>query len=621
MTHEPTTARSYSDIIQQVKEIVTDSDLDTLLNQILAMIMRILQSNDALLYLYDPSNDSLILTATRGDIANTHTAGTVTPRNQSIIGYTLETEYPIFTTSATSDPRWQSSSAPDNTHSPPASGCACLPFVVGKVKVGVVQIFNPNLGPGDPEQHLEFLHVLSMLLAPHIDKARQLADSQRRERRFKNLISIMSYLSTMLERDRLLDDIMTYVQDLLEVEATSIWIKDEQSGDLVLYVATGARSHQLREVRVPAGQGIIGNVTTTGEPVVVNDVRKDEHFYGQIDRQTGFTTRAIMCVPLKAPRIQLGGKRGELKATIIGGAQALNKRNGRPFTDEDTLLFQMLAGQAATILQLSELYNELSRLNTELEESYTETRKMFRGFINGITSFIDRKDPYTRGHSHRVSDFAVAIAEEMNLPEEMFDHIRIGGILHDVGKIGVPDAVLKKPGRLTDEEMMHMRLHPIYGIELLEDSGLLRLLPIERQAIEEHHERIDGSGYPRGLKGTCDVVGNLAEMAKHKTGEADETRETSERESKKSGISLIGRIVAVADAFDAMASNRPYRAAMSAEAAIAILRDAAGSEFDAACVEALVRAREKGKIQVQNERKDELLTRRIYCIDHSTVVS
>jgi HD-GYP domain-containing protein (c-di-GMP phosphodiesterase class II) len=386
---------------------------------------------------------------------------------------------------------------------------------------------------------------------------------------------------------------MHYAQDLLEVEATSIWIKDEDTGDLTLHVATGERIANLHEVRVPANQGIIGNVTSTGMYIVVNDVDKDDHFYRGIDQKSGFTTRSILCVPLQSPKIDLGGERGQLKETIIGGAQALNKRNGRPFNEEDVALFEMLANQAATILQFSELYNHLSRLYNELALLFNETQrlseqnyKMFWGIIKGISSFIDRKDPYTRGHSLRVSEFSVAIARQLNLPRSMIEHIQIGGILHDVGKIGVPDEVLKKPSHLTDEEMAKMKLHPGLGMKLLEESDLLWLLPIESLAIEEHHERLDGSGYPKGLRG------------KRK-------EDINGISSSKEGISLIGRIVAVADAFDAMTSDRPYRPGMTVEKALSILQEESGIGLDPMCVEALVRAREKGDILVQRERSIE----------------
>lgn len=596
MIEEQTIQKNHLDLIRRVSQIAASSTLEELLDLVLDLVLEMTGARAAAFYLYHDIDDILVLETGKGGGAGRGALNlveqTLSPE-QGMAALALQQGKTVYDFQSPRDDGKQS--IPTGKEYFSLRPYYCVPLLQHDQPVGVIRIFAPLSPPPEPHEsaeQLERLNLLGLLIPPHICRTRQLVDAQRREKRLKDLIDIISFMSAMLDRGQLLDDIMIYIQDLLQVEATSIWLKDDITGELVLHVATGEQSERIREVRVPANQGIIGNVTSTGKSVIVNDVSKDVHFYAAVDQQSGFKTRSIMCVPLKAPRIQLGDQRGELLETIIGGAQALNKRDGSVFTREDTLLLELLAGQAAIILQLSDLYSRLSQLNNELAQAYNETRKMFSGFINGITSFIDRKDPYTRGHSQRVSEFAVAIARQLNrskqveISEEMLDHIRIGGILHDVGKIGVADDVLKKPGHLTEEEMEQMRMHPIYGIELLKDSDLLRLLPIEQQAIEEHHERLDGSGYPRGLCG----IRTATDSAKG-NGSAE-----------KQGISLIGRIVAVADAFDAMASDRPYRVAMSAEQAIEILQGAAGTEFDPMCVEALVQARQRGAIRVQYER-------------------
>jgi HD-GYP domain-containing protein (c-di-GMP phosphodiesterase class II) len=586
MFKDQTISMQYEEIIQRVNHIFANTGLQETLDQILGLFLNITQAPAGMLYIYDVLSNELIINALQGISSPHQLIGTHIVCDSTFIHATLQAGRPVFIDGN------HAATLHQNDHETPdviVYSLYYLPLVLGEKPVGMVKIFNPAMLPNGKEEPVQFLHLLSMLIAPHVERTHRLLDAQRRERRLMDLIDIMSCISTTLERDRLLDDIMNYAQELLEVEATSIWIKDEEKDELILHVATGERRDQVRELRVPSDQGIIGNVTTTGRTIVVNDVDQDTHFYRAVDQQSGFTTRSVLCVPMQAPRIDLGGERGELMESIIGGAQALNKRDGRPFGEEDVVLFEMLANQAATILQFSELYNQLARLYNELALLFNETQrlseqnyKMFWGIIKGITSFIDRKDPYTRGHSVRVSEFSVAIARQLGLPREMIEHIHIGGILHDVGKIGVPDEVLKKPSRLTDEEMEEMKLHPTHGMQLLEESDLLWLLPIESQAIEEHHERLDGSGYPKGLH-----------------GKREEGEEGLENEQ---GISLIGRIVAVADAFDAMTSDRPYRPGMSVEKALSILREESGTGLDALCVEALVQARENGKIIVQSER-------------------
>jgi HD-GYP domain-containing protein (c-di-GMP phosphodiesterase class II) len=209
---------------------------------------------------------------------------------------------------------------------------------------------------------------------------------------------------------------------------------------------------------------------------------------------------------------------------------------------------------------------QVARLN---EDTY----KLFMGVIKVVAGAIDAKDPYTQGHSQRVSEFAVAIAEELSLPPERINHVRIGGILHDVGKIGVPDAILKKDGRLSEDEFAEIKKHPSKGYEIMRQEELRWLLREELPALLEHHEREDGRGYPQHLAGDQ--------------------------------ISQIGKIVHVADVFDALTSDRPYHPGRPADLALRMLQEGAGVEFDPACVAALLRAREKGKALTQRERGEQ----------------
>jgi putative nucleotidyltransferase with HDIG domain len=241
------------------------------------------------------------------------------------------------------------------------------------------------------------------------------------------------------------------------------------------------------------------------------------------------------------------------KSKIIGGLEAINKIEGN-FNEEDIQLLTAFADQAATVLLLARLY--------------ADANELFLDTIQAITTAIDAKDPYTRGHAQRVSEFSTVMANELNLPAETIHQIRVGGLLHDVGKIGVPDSILTKPGRLSNDEFEKMKEHPSTGAQIM---GKVRMLQEELPALAEHHERIDGKGYPEGLH--------------------DEE------------ITLIGRIVAVADVFDALTSNRPYREALSGEEALEILNNNRDTHLDSRCVDALMNAYLKGKIQTQREQE------------------
>ncbi|MEJ5315282.1 MAG: HD-GYP domain-containing protein, partial [Anaerolinea sp.] len=205
--------------------------------------------------------------------------------------------------------------------------------------------------------------------------------------------------------------------------------------------------------------------------------------------------------------------------------------------------FQTLAGQIAIAVDNATLFQELQRSNTDLILAYDET-------IEGWSRALDLRDRETEGHSRRVTELTLKIARAMGMSEEQLVHVRRGALLHDIGKMGVPDAILLKPGALTDEEWRIMRQHPTLAFQML--------LPIQylRPALDIpycHHEKWDGTGYPRGLKGEQ--------------------------------IPLAARIFAVVDVWDALRSDRPYRPAWSVERTLAFIQEHAGTHFDPRVVE------------------------------------
>jgi HD-GYP domain-containing protein (c-di-GMP phosphodiesterase class II) len=197
---------------------------------------------------------------------------------------------------------------------------------------------------------------------------------------------------------------------------------------------------------------------------------------------------------------------------------------------------------------------------------YSEQRAMSIGTLEALTAAIDAKDPYTRGHSERVAYLSSEIAKAMGLSDDEAERVRISGLVHDVGKIGVPERVLCKAGRLTDEEFGLIKLHPETGHRILKG---ITLLEHALGGVLHHHERIDGRGYPHGLKGDA--------------------------------IPLTARIIGLADTFDAMSSNRAYRPAMPREKVLAEIARCAGTQLDAAVVAAFTKVDLRGY--------DELMTR------------
>lgn len=217
--------------------------------------------------------------------------------------------------------------------------------------------------------------------------------------------------------------------------------------------------------------------------------------------------------------------------------------------------------------ELAQTFNsmtdELERYVADLKKAAEENHTLFLSSIQMLAGAVDEKDPYTRGHSDRVTRYSILIAEELGLRKEEIEKIRISAQLHDVGKIGIEDRILKKPGALTPEEFEIMKTHTTKGAAILRPVEMLRdMLP----GIELHHESLDGRGYPYGLKGDQ--------------------------------IPLLPRIIMVADTFDAMTTNRPYQAAMDPEYVIRIINSLATTKFDANVVKAMTRVFESGKLRI-----------------------
>ena len=266
------------------------------------------------------------------------------------------------------------------------------------------------------------------------------------------------------------------------------------------------------------GKGIVGYVAINKLPLIVNDVSKDERFYAEVDRKTGFKTRNLIAYPLIVQK------------KIIGVIEAINKKDGL-FTNKDLEIISLISSSAAVALQNAFLYRELEEL--------------FKGTITSLANSVEAKDPYTSGHVNRVTKFSLEIGKRIGLKGEDLRACELAAILHDIGKIAIPDSILKKPDKLTDEEYEIMKTHVYHGARILNPiPGMKNVIP----AVLHHHERWDGKGYPMGLKGE--------------------------------EIPLIARIITITDSFDAMNSDRPYRKRLPPEVIEKELKEKAGFQFD-----------------------------------------
>jgi HD-GYP domain-containing protein (c-di-GMP phosphodiesterase class II) len=321
----------------------------------------------------------------------------------------------------------------------------------------------------------------------------------------------------------------------MKAEVGSLLLVDEEKHQLYFEVALGEREEEIKRIFLNFGEGIAGWVAEYGKPLIVNSPEKDLRFFKGVDERTEFKTRNIICVPVK------------VKEKIIGVLEAINKKGRSRFGKEDLSLLTSLADQVAIALDNSRLYQELEEMFFQTAESLADA--------------IEKRDPYTGGHTQRVTLYSQVIARYLQLKPLERKWLKIASVLHDIGKIGVEDDILKKPERLSPEEFNMIKRHSDMGAEILEHIRQLReIVP----GVRYHHEQVNGKGYPDGLRGEQ--------------------------------IPLLAKIVAVADTYDAMTTDRPYRKAMEKETAIEELKRCSGTQLDQMVVEAFIQAYQKGEI-------------------------
>jgi HD-GYP domain-containing protein (c-di-GMP phosphodiesterase class II) len=325
----------------------------------------------------------------------------------------------------------------------------------------------------------------------------------------------------------LVRQIVQMAQQTLRASASSMILLDETKQALLFEVAEGEVGGTLKEMKLSSRSGIAGWVARQGKPLIVNDVRKDARFNKQVDASTGFVTRSIICAPLTVHH------------KITGVIEVLNKIDGSNFNEQDLEALVSVASTAAIAIE-----------NTRLHQSVVDG---YKATIRALAAAVDVKDPYTRGHSQRVTTYALLGGASMSLSRKQLEVLEYAGILHDIGKIGIPDAILNKPASLTAEERRIIQQHSLIGANIINDIPFLSAV---RALILYHHERYDGTGYPAGLKGN--------------------------------GIPIGARLLAIADAYDTMTTDRAYRRALPVEQALNELVRCSGTQFCPVAVNAFI---------------------------------
>ncbi|WP_298268064.1 HD domain-containing phosphohydrolase [Geobacter sp.] len=411
-----------------------------------------------------------------------------------------------------------------------------VPMVARNQVIGAVFVARTRELPAFSEEEVAVIRDLvghAALVVSHIqifDESLDMAlDLAGRIDVILTLDEINKAISSSLSRERIMETAIGQIERITRCEFVSIL--QTEGGDLVV-MASRAEEFPVPEslqagARLPRGRCAAWNARRSGKSTCVAYLARSRNL-GTVDR-TLFSTgiRSLLAVPLIA--------RDEVTGVLLLGDTDPGK-----FARQETFTIEKIASQMAVALENARLYEDM--------------RNLFINTVASLANAIDAKSPWTKGHSERVMRISARIATEMGLPEEMVERVRLGGLLHDIGKIGVIEAVLEKPAILSEDEFPPLRSHPEKGVAILAPIEQLRdVLP----AILHHHERFDGSGYPHGLKGE--------------------------------EIPLSARIVAVADSFDAMVSERPYKKGYGIGEALAELRACAGSHFDPQVVECFCR--------------------------------
>ncbi|MEQ8167815.1 MAG: HD domain-containing phosphohydrolase [Candidatus Eremiobacterota bacterium] len=347
--------------------------------------------------------------------------------------------------------------------------------------------------------------------------------SSSEKEKFKILLEAGQIINSTLNIDEVLTRVMDKVIEILSAERGFIMLIDEETQKLVLKVARNVDKQTIDSEDFSASLSSIESVSKGGTPIFCPNTQLDP----KLSKRASIalhSIRYILCFPLK------------IKEKIIGVIYVDNRIKSGIFDEQHRDLLEVLTNQAAIAIENARLYENL-------EKNYLDV-------IRALANTIEAKNPYTKGHSDRVTILAVKIAEAMELSARERKEIEMAGILHDVGKIGIGEEVLEKPGRLTEEEFKEMKMHPGIGYDIIKTISLPESV---KEAVLHHQEKFDGTGYPGGLKGK--------------------------------EIPLYARIIAVCDSYDAMTSDRVYRKNMGVDYAISQLKSCSGTQFDPEIVE------------------------------------
>jgi putative nucleotidyltransferase with HDIG domain len=366
-----------------------------------------------------------------------------------------------------------------------------------------------------------------LLLEGSVNDQIKLKQSQLRA-----LMNVGQVMNSSLGLRRVLEEVMDSLIALMRAERGFLMLR-EPNGELNVRIARGIAQINLEGEAFKVSRSVVRKVIDSNAPVLTTNAQADPRFDAQMSIAL-YQLRSILCVPLK------------LKHELIGVLYVDNRAHTGRFTENDLELISAFADQAAVAIDSARMFEDLQESHRELERAYQAT-------LEGWVRALDLRDKETEGHTQRVTILTYRLARSMGVRDEALVHLTRGALLHDIGKMAIPDGILLKPGELTLEERELIKKHPVYAYEMLRPIDfLVPALDIPYC----HHERWDGTGYPRGLKGE--------------------------------EIPFAARIFPVIDVWDALTSDRPYRKALPYQEVRQRIQADSGKHFDPRVVDAFM---------------------------------
>jgi HD-GYP domain-containing protein (c-di-GMP phosphodiesterase class II) len=353
----------------------------------------------------------------------------------------------------------------------------------------------------------------------------------------QQMLRVIFDYAAKIANERRLDHLIMMMADMgremIVSDRCTVWLLDKQKNELYSTVA-----HGVPPLRLPSNAGLVGHSIRTGQPIFIEDAYTNAKFKGVLesgaiamDKLTGYHTKALMVIPFR-------NNEGE----IMGAYQAVNKlTRQKQFSEKDLEHLTLAASYAGKSLEAALLANEIEETQKEI--------------IVTMGEIGESRSKETGNHVKRVAQYSYILALGLGMDEEEAELLKVASPMHDIGKVAIPDAVLKKPGKLTDEEFDIMKSHTNIGYGLLKNSNR-RILKTAATIAHQHHEKWNGRGYPSGLKGEQ--------------------------------IHIYGRITAIADVFDALGSDRVYKKAWELDRILNLFKEERGEHFDPQAVDAFI---------------------------------